>query len=482
MVIRCQFNYTPFLLTCIALLGVSCSSSKPKKVESPKIESESSYQEIQRPGWLKVPKRFSFRDEYSEFIHHPFFDEIPGKDFDQKILNAILLTPNDSKHFYSLDLPSGQIIKTFSFCEQKDLLGNYSSSIEKPQFSLGIVPRLLDATANPQKVVVFGEVPKGLNPGSVTPISVFGGVMELECKIWPCERSNGWEKRAVLLAKFLDDEEFKEVKNIDDLKDKIDWQYFKSFMENSQGVHSGLAFPKIGYQIKGQLSGEEALNMVFKDGHIFSSLELFTMRSACHKLYDFIYDSVTKNPQAGKRIEKFLKGQKGFQNFKEFISFFLKNYGDRYFTCNKYVRPSNPFDDPKRHWFFTGFSAFMNLRGINYYYSCSDTAWGRNPYNFKTQKPEINFEDEISKCSSAQLNTGFEMAPTKLESLLKQNMLSYKYLTSDSSSGGSHKKVYGWVPFYGLSPYCKDANERNSYLKDFQVSFYPKDIRWVPID
>jgi hypothetical protein len=480
--IPCQFIYKWFLITCIALVTLSCSSNKSEKTKDVKVQTQEAYREIQRPGWLKVPKRFSFKDEYSEYFHHPYFDEIPGTDYDKKILNAVLLTPKDSEHFYTLDLPSGQIIKSFSFCPMKDLLGNVPGTINSPKFSLGLIPRILDPTASPQQVVIFGDVPKDLRPGMVAPITVIGGVYELECSLWPCDKSNGWEKKVILLASFLGDENFTEVRDIERLKERIDWPYFKSFMENSQGVHSGLASPKLGYQIKGQLSGEEALNLVFKDGHIFSSLELFTMRSSCHKIYDYLYDSINKNKDAQtlKRIANFNKNapENIYKSFKNFLPYFIKNYGDRYFTCNKYVRPSNPFDSAKRHWFFSGFSAFMNLRGLNYFFSCPEASWGRNPFSFENKGLIYDFESEISKCSINQINSAFVDAPNKLESLVKQNVLSYRYLTFDGLSGGTHHKVYGWVPFEGLSPYCKDPKDREVYMKDFQTSFFPLDIRW----
>lgn len=485
--IRCQFNYKSFLLICVALLAFSCSSNKPKneeKIPDKKLETQRAYQDLQSPGWLKVPKRFSFKGEYSEYLHHPFFDEIPGKDFDKKILNAILVTPQNSKHLYNLDLASGQILKSFSFCSQEDLLRQYSEKIKGPKFSLGLVPRILDQTASPQKIVVFGKVPEEMKPGMLAIVSVVGGVIELECKTWPCSRAQGWKPRVVLLAKFLDDEEFKEVKNIAGLKELIDWDYFKSFMENGQGVHSGLVVPKVGYQIKNELSAEEALNMVFRDGHVFSSLELFSMRSTCHKIYDYLYDSVSKDSNRQKRMEKFNKNapESIYKSFKDFLPYFLKNYGDRYFTCNKYVRPSNPFDNPQRHWFFSSFSAFMNLRGLNFFYSCDNKSWGHNPYNFEKMEFVNNFEAEIAKCNSSQINFAFSTAPNKLEMLVRQNIISFKYLTYDSSPGGSHQKIYGWVPFNGLGPYCKDPKEKETYLRDFQTSHFPADVRWNPIN
>jgi hypothetical protein len=488
-VISCQFNYSSFLTACVALLAVSCSSSHEKTEEAipnKKLENKIAYQQIQSAGWLKVPKRFSFKGEYSEYIHHPFFDEIPGSDFDKKVLNAIILTPKDSEHLYNLDLPSGQVFKSFTFCPQEDIAGTFSGKIKGPEFSLGIIPRILDQTATPQKIIIFGEVPKDLKPGMVSPVSVLGGIVELECAAWPCSRTGGWQRRIVLLAKFLGDETFEKIEDISGLKELIDWPYFKAFMENGQGVHSGLVVPKIGYQVKNQLGAAEALNMVFSEGHVFSSLELFSMRSSCHKIYDYLYDSLHKNkdPNRQKRLEKFNKNAPAnvYKDFKNFLPFFLKNYGDRYFTCNKYVRPSNPFDNPQRHWFFSGFSAFMNLRGLNFYYSCNNEAWGHNNYDFEKKGLINNFEAEISKCSSSQLNFAFEHAPNTLQSLVKQNRASFRYLTFDNAPGGSHQKIYGWVPFDGLGPYCKDPKERDLLRLDFQTSYFPDDIRWTPID
>ena len=486
--IRCQFNYISFLVNCVALTALSCSSGKPEnedKIIDKKLENQKAYQKIQSAGWLKVPKRFSFKGEYSEYLHHPFFDEIPGKDFDKKILNAVLLTPKNSQYLYNLDLPSGQILKSFSFCSHTDITGKFSGNLKYPKFSLGIIPRILDQTANPQKIVIFGEVPKDLKPGMVAPVSIIGGVNEYECKIWPCERL-GWDKRVVLIATFIDDDEFGQVKDLNTLKEQVDWAYFKSFMENAQGVNSGLVTPRLAYQIKGQLSAEEALNAVFKEGHIFSSLELFSMRSACHKIYDYVYDSLNKNadPSRQKRLEKFDKNipAETYKSIKTFLPYFLKNYGDRYSSCHKYVRPSNPFDESQRHWFFSSFSAFMNLREINFYYSCESKAWGINPYNYEKKGLQNDFTKEIEKCSSGNLNFAIETAPTKLQQLVKQSVASFRYITFDSAAGGSHQKIYGWVPFDGLGPYCEDPSERKILLEDFQTSYFPLEIRWKAIE
>lgn len=478
-----------FLAVCIALLSSSCSSSKPKdeeKIPNKKLENQIAYKQLQSAGWLKVPKRFSFKGEYSEYLHHPFFDEIPGTDFDKKILNAILLTPNNSEHLYNLDLPSGQIYKKFSFCPQEDILGKLSQKIKRPKFSLGIVPRILDQTASPQKIIIFGEVPSDMKPGMMANVFVVGGIVELICSSWPCGRAQGWKSRVVLLSTFVGDEEFKNVKDISGLKEVVDWDYFKSFMENGQGVHSGLVVPKVAYQMKTPISAEEALNMAFKDGHVFSSLELFSMRSSCHKIYDYLYDSVIKDsdPARQKRLEKFDKDAPAgiYKSFKDFLPYFLKNYGDRYFTCNKYVRPSNPLDDQKRHWFFSGFSAFMNLRGLDFYYQCKSKSWGHNPFDFGKKDYVNNFEIEIAKCNSPELNFAFETAPNKLELLVRQNMTSFKYYTFDSSPGGSHKRIYGWVPFDGLGPNCQEPKEKEVLLKDFHTSYFPKEIRWDSIE
>ena len=485
IIIECQFKYYVILLI-LALVG--CSSDKVKKREDNlqkiRLKQAELYRQAKFPSWLKVPSRFSFRGEMGAFLHHNFFDELPSDKSGPNIINTILLTPKKGQTYFGFDLVSGVPYKKSVYCSYDDLSGNYGSSQEFPDYSLGIVPRVLDILGRPLKTVVFGSPKEPLEVNSLKSVKVVGGLIEESCEIWPCGMGRPWLTSLILVAVFLEDEDFGNIDSIFLLKERVDWDKFKAFLENGRGVHVKSLNPFRAYKIKGEIGPGVALKKSLEMGHIFSAKELFSMRTACHKLYDYVWNSVRLiRGDKEENLKIWVKalnregGQELQKDFQAFFYHFLKNYGKRYNSCLKYVRGSNINHDRKRHWFFAYFNAFFHVQSLGQVHICPENLWTENFYNPQKKSLEYNFFEEIKKCNGKELDYSFIRAITKLKNLGYQGRPSFKYLAYDSEAGGSHEKIYSWVAFSGLDIFCSDKSIRSLRAKRWTFGF-PRDISW----
>jgi hypothetical protein len=447
-----------------------------------RVGQAKTYRESKYPSWLKVPERFSFKGDWGKYIHHNFFDELPSDKSNPNMINAVILTPKDEEAYYGLDLVSGEPYKRAAFCSFKDVTGKFGPSMNKPEFSMGIVPRVLDMLGRPLQVVVFGG--KGLKSNSLHRVKVVGGVVENYCEVWPCGIARSWMSSIVLVAVHPEDEKFRDIDSVFTLKKAVDWPEFKAFMENGRGVHikSSSSFP--AYKIKGEVGPGVALKKALEMGHVFTAHEMFSMRTACHKLYDYVWNSVqilrgSKDENLTRWVKPFNKDapEKIKEDFASYIHYFTEKYSDRYNTCLKYVRGSNINDDRERHWFFSYFNAFFLVKNLENIHICPENLWTKNFYNYKKGAMEYDFLKELKKCNGKELDYAFVRAITKLKNLGHQGLPSYKYITYDSEAGGSHQKIYSWVSQDGLDIYCNSKKERE--IRDQKWVFgFPNDIDW----
>jgi len=288
----------------------------------------------------------------------------------------------------------------------------------------------------------------------------------------------------VLVAVYPEDEDIGDVNSIFLLKEAVDWKGFKAFMENGRGVHikNVNSFP--AYRIKGEIGPGQALKKAFELGHVFTAQEMFSTRTACHKLYDYAWNSVqiirgNKDKNLTRWVKPFNKKapEKVNEDFATWLNYFTEKYGDRYNTCLKYVRGTNINEDRKRHWFFSYFNAFFLVKGLENIHVCPENLWTKNFYNYKKGAMEYDFFKELRKCSGKELDHAFVRAITKLKNLGHQGLPSYKYITYDSEPGGSHQKIYSWVQNHGLDLNCSSKKVRKIRAKKWAFGF-PPDINW----
>ncbi|MBT7608399.1 MAG: hypothetical protein HN576_01500 [Bacteriovoracaceae bacterium] len=464
------------------------------------------------PQWLKVAPRFAHRSEEGYYATHAFFDFIPLPDLNSSKINFVLLTPEGSRYGYDINLHSGQIYKRHKYCPQTDTWKSTSTEINLPPYSEGFVPRILDQLGDPLKIIVYGENEYLSKSNPRRPLSqrvrVVGGVIQQYCENFPCSKRSKWLSRLVLVAVNHLDSTFKDVTTIKQLKSKINWGEFKAFIENGYGRLERGKEEYPAFRLFGVIDDKAAFKYALKKGHLFKFDEMKKLRNGCHRLYDHLWKQVTDlklnlskkeflRSRSGivdtnslivdlkksifikdeKKIKKFTDEEleaspKGPITFKQLFNDFYNQYGQRFKTCNEFVRTSNALKNKTRHWFFTYMEAFMNLEELGYIYHCSKRVWIRNSFaaNGKRQYDK----KEIKKsCSSTDLETSFDTAITLLYSLKKGNYPHYFYSMYDQGHGGSHNRLFSWVKSNGKNISCKlkKVDYRNEV-------FFPLDINW----
>lgn len=456
-----------------------------------------------RALWFKTHERFTHLDKNRDTVFHPFFDLLPAVDFRDKQINYILVDPKGTKNIYDFDLLSGKRFLVHPVCPQEDVWKGYEGEIYRPNYKRGIIPRTLDQIGKPQEIIVFGKEPKKkklelsliakqkvLIEKETNPFlraRVIGGVIEQYCDKYPCNKRRKWLSRMILIGVEPEDKQLREVFSLKELKEKIYWRGVKAHIENLKGKNvtdSQKDLP--AYRIIGEISASKALSYALKKGHIFNGIELMSLRSTCHALYDYIWDmnkiirirkdrkNKAQIEKAKEKVSKFNIGasESVYTYFNEFFKFFSKNYHSKYLTCSKYVRATNINFDYDRHWFFSYLQSFVLLKELDYVYHCKSQAWIKNPFNAARGKNDYDFFDLLGECNQRQLDKAFEQAVVKLTTMGHHKEDTYRYITYDHGIGGTHEKMYSWVPFSGKRLNCKIKRDDN------KLSTFPSDIEW----
>ena len=455
------------------------------------------------PYWFKVDERFVSMSAVGEYPVHPFYDLAPFAHPKELSLNFYVLTPVDSPYAFGLDLISGQFYKMHAYCEQNDVWEKYRRRVHLPPYTLGIIPRLLDSWGGPQEMIVFGREDFYKTLPTVPVRShrarVVGGVIDQYCKKLPCSGRNLWDSHVLLVGVDLNDPKYAEVKNLEDLKEVVDWAHVMAFIQNGRGRKVGKDLGIPAYRIAGEVQAEKAFRYVMRNGHYFEFDELKSLRQNCHKLYDYLWNAsliVRKNisEQATQNnlsnyVRKFEKSnfinlehevetkiEKKTQTFSQFFADFYKNYGDRFYTCSKLVNYGNINNDQARHWFITYMQIYFRLERLGYFYNCAKQAWMENP-----RKTDGSWTyDPLAErgfCKDEKLDVAFDAAITKLTVLKQGNEEHYRYIDYDNGDGGTHLKLHSWVHVSGKGLQCLSKTQAS--LSEDKNKIFPDDVTWV---
>lgn len=514
--VSCQraFALKTLLLGLFACVLLSCTANpKPKSV---KVQAKSVLAE---PVWFNAPERFAVRTPLYDIATHAFFDLTPFRTKESADISYFLTTPVGSAHQYDLDLVSGQIYRRRTYCSQKDIWEAYEGKIDRPNFSIGVIPRLLDQASKPQMIWVFGDKKylfdsEDKGRAQSQRATVIGGFVWQYCEDYPCRTNQNWLSRLVLVGVNKFDPNFSTITNLSELKKKVNWPYVKAFAQNGWGRNVSGTISEPAYRMVGEVSAEEALNFAFKAGHFFSFKEINSLRKNCFYLYDYLWRSlkkVRKNmsekrkaatdqvavdlAKEAKRIrelkefalstvisdntEKEIKKNEGsveeeraLVDFGKFFQFFYKRYGERFRTCSKFVKAANQRHDPERFWFFSYLKNWFHLEDMNYYYLCPRRSWLQNP---RTAGGRRRFDlKEKRSCSSLDLDESFEQGVTVMASIAGSDRPHWRFLEFDNGIGGSHKEIYSWVFENGKKLGC-DARSLEE-----KETLFPQDISWKP--
>lgn len=475
-----------FIISCI-----SCSknsSSKKDNIFGNKEYADAFVSQI-KPKWFTSIQRFSLIDRNKNALAHRFFDVAPFKNLRLKTLNSVIVTPEGSDYLYDLDVSSGQIFTAKKFCPQRDEYKKYEKELHKPNFSIGIVPRVLDQLNLPQKIIVFGakDYLKEYHLTHYFDVRVVGGYIEKICPYGGCVRTDEWLSRLVLIAVQSGNQMLRKVKNLKDVQENFDWDYAKAFIENGEGKNKLIDnyFPR--KKVGALVSGKDALNYIVKNSTIFNKEKINSLRLSCYKLYDHMWKDLNfVNASSKKAVtkeeirQKAIEIKQGKMRGKKDISFStrfarnMKKFGEQFKTCTKYVYPSNINDDPKRHWFFAYVAAFYKLHDLGYAYDCSSKNWNLNPLVSNGRRMR-SLRAQFSNCSAGDLNRAFEFSPSVFKNIAKKNRKSYRYIDYDKGITGTHMKVYNWV---SVDPGVLTCPSKADRKFNSEKKIFPKDIKW----
>lgn len=521
----CQLKTEVVLITLLFFFN-SCAN---KNIEN-KVSIDKTH--LYRALWNKVPKKFSHKDPMGKIIFNPFFDLLPAHDFRDKTINYVPLTLKDSRYSYDINLLSGKKYKKFRYCQQEDVWKGFPGELNYPTFDRGFIPRIINQVGDPQEIIVFGRFTKEKDKKKrlktkkewdevsirvldkpYRRVRVVGGVLDQYCDSYPCDNQKRWVSKLLLVGVYPDDQQLKETFTLKALKKKITWSHVRAFLENSNGKNvRNTETPLPAQRIVGQIAPDKALRSAFTKGHVFSAKELMTLRSSCHALYDYVWNSVlltraNESIQKKKDANKYISNRKltpdpfyikkypikglkekveGFalgdvdnttKRFRNFFFHFIKNYESKYMTCSKYVRPSNINFDYERHWFFSYFESFFKLKQLDYVFSCNNRAWVKNPFNASKGSNDYDFMSQISRCNQEQLDEAFERSVLKMETTGHHSFDTFRYITYDMGAGGSHEKIYSWVKYPGKRLVCLDKDGKKAQ-KINQMVYFPPDLLW----
>ncbi len=505
------FKYLCQLLIWLFLLEAlqSCSATKKLRSKKPKDLSEGKTIEAEAV-WFDVPERFTSRNKQGEHETHAFFDLVSYRTKEDLSISYVLLTPAESEFGYDFDLVSGKKYKKFHYCAQKDIWKKYKKTINRPPFSEGMIPRLLDQSGQPQRIWIFGAPHflkgKKSEQDLTQRARILGAVVLQYCSNYPCRSRDRWTGRLVFIAVNDLDPAMKKLKNLAELKRKVNWAYVKAFAQNGFGRNIAGFVEKPAYRMVGEIEGREAVDFVFKRGHLFEFSEINSLRKNCFHLYDYIWRSVqhvkgmTKKRDvllsAKEELDRLGEIKKGktsnaikerkrnflllrkiekelniISSWPKFFQHFYKNYGERFRTCQKFVRPSNIRQDYKRHWFFAYLANFMNLERAGYYYNCVRKGWIEN-FALSSGKRYYDFKKDRF-CTAEELDLAFETSIDVMTGLANSSRNHFRYIAYDSGVGASREKIYSWVFSNGKKLSC------TSKLRQRQkIAIFPADVSW----
>ena len=484
----------------IAFLMIFTSCAKKTKKISP-VEGKAS--------WLKTSKVYNHKTEHGDYIIHPFFDLVPFASTGDNSINFVMTMPENASNKYQVDLRSGSLFRRHQMCSQKDAWKKYTGNLDRPPYSEGFVPRLLDQLGTPQKIIVFGKsryfTDFQLMPTRSQRVRVVGAVLQQYCETYPCRGKNKWLSRLVLVAVNPNDPTFKKITHINQLKKKVDWSYIKAYIQNSDGRHISSDENLPAYRVVGNVGPKESLVNSLKTGHLFKFKEMKSLRSNCQKLYDFLWsgaEAVRKHKFNLTRKKKFKntvvaksdifsgnvissesnytdtakvrEEKNNLKNFSMYFNSFHKNYKKRFLTCQKFVRDTSINSNPRRMWYFSFITSFFHAEDLGHIYSCSRQTWIANPMQ-ASGKRSLSTKSHLRNCTSRELDRAFDMTVNLFAGLSRAFQPHYRFIEYDEGGGASHQKIYSWIYSNGDGYSCDKKRYNN-------LSIFPRDINWENFD
>jgi hypothetical protein len=297
---------------------------------------------------------------------------------------------------------------------------------------------------------------------------ILGSVIVQHCENFPCDQVAKWKSSQILVGVSPRDVKKNDLDSFMELKEKINWDYARGFLTNVGGYHKlgGKYYP--AYRISKELNLKDSLEYFNKTSTKITTesfVELNKTRVSCMKLYDSIWNETEKIRQmTSNQTTEFLKF---------FTNFYEKN-SNEFYQCSKLIRPANIVENDRRLWFFSYLQSFTLLEKNGFYYSCQDKAWAYNA-RVDDQRLFVDQIKEIKKCRAKDLETTFDQSINGMS--LMRNLINrqFRFVEYDFARGGSHQKIFAWLPDQAQDFSCKYASKTPKKIP-FEV--FPQDVAW----
>jgi hypothetical protein len=437
--------------------------------------------------WFSHNKNHSIVDTQNEPEPHLLFDTTPEFKVQERTVNIVLATPQGSAHAYSIDLNSGQRYYSHTYCKQKDIWNKYSGTINRPVFSIGYMPRVLDQLGEAQKVIVFSKRGSFLDTALTNyhKIKLVGAYVEQICPDGNCLGKNNWLSKLVFIGVDAEDGGLASMMTTADFKKSFDWETSKSYLENIDGKNfiGDLNYPATRV---GQLIEYEDAFDYFKKRSIFlSDVELKKIQKGCHILYDRLWEEVgmerpedkpakdMKEMNAKIKLREQIKKEKKPVGFAARFQKFTKKYYTEVSTCEKFVYHGNVNIDREKFWFLSYVGLFYRLHREGYFFDCRNRTWQRNVLNDQGE-PVYSLKRDIDGCKELEIDQAMDYLPNFLKGL-KGEKDYFRFVDYDNHPFGTHKKMYSWVKVKSQRFDC--SGDPNVAVKR-EMDLFPEDVAW----
>ncbi len=431
-----------------------------------------------KPFWFNAgnppDENFVARELNEKVSIHPYFDVDPLFDESTLRINFVPVTVKNSAFLYDFDMVSGKIYKAANLCKQKDPWGSYERSVEYPSVSLGIIPRVANKTKelSPLKAIVFhpddrNNPPKDLATSEFWRIKLIGSFRLKECRAYPCRSTNSWKEEIFLVGVSTKNFQNAEIDNsnysdLKRLRNTPEWQEAKAFLHTQLGVFplgKTEAYPR--YSVVNEQGRSDTLKLLKNDVNFLTEDLILRSRSNCRDKFSTFYAKVTELKSKDRAKEE----------LKKFTIDFLSNDKEFLNSCLSIVRPATVNSSSDRLWFFAFLKAVLVLENEDFYFNCQQKTWYPNPRDADSTLMYSTVK-ELEKCNPQSAELIYESAINGMSIMQNQTGRSYRFIEYDTQSGGSHQKMYSWLPYNTKRLQCP---KENLTLEDV----FPADVEWI---
>ena len=468
----CQFILLSFVTS---VLLTACSTYPDKYVYKA------------QPQWFSLRKSIGLSRWDGVLEPHLFYDTIPGLDPALSHVNFLPLSLANEEKAYGFDVLSGQRFFSHFFCGQKDAWKKRGTTPRTPTFSRGIVPRHFDQLHEPQQIIVFGQTRRfKLNKPEVYRVRVVGGVVEQLCKAGRCTGPGEWISRLVLVAVNEYDRDFKDIKNIRELREEISWRDVQNELENHEGhnYYGGLGeVPAI--KVGNLLENREVMEYMLDRSVILNSKELSDLNHQCGRLYWRLWRDVGRFTTADSYLqrkediraklalrEKLRKANKR-ASFHGLLSGFFEREGDQLATCARMVYPADSGKDFERFWFTSWVAQFVRLHKEGWVFACGSQTWESENQGDKAMQ---YLKTRSGSCSDRAFDRAMETMPAFLRNQREKSGDLWGFIEWDNGIYGTHNKLYSWVKVPNRRMTCPDT-ENEKWRGRWQEG--PDNLSWL---